>query len=700
MAASPFAAVPLTPAGHFRVNAHAATFHLLAHLQELAAAGALDLDETFARHPFLTGYLDGMCPYLPKDLHWAQGPAWWAENLRAWERAATVHLPLAALDATGLGLRERHALVLAGLVEEDSRFGSVFAEIQRPIEPRRPTLQTLAAILGDDVDPWSVHAALTSRGLVETVIGGGPRSEDVVTVPAELWAVLRGTPQEQPLPWGEVLDRDELDGAEDLLVPDGLRHQVDALVSRLGASGGRGAPRAVLVRGAHGSGRRRVLGALARGLGRGALFVDADHLDDARWARLGALCTALGALPVVRYALLPGQAVAVPAVPGLVGVLGLAVGSEGGLTGRVAEAAIRLDVPRPGPRERRAHWLAHLPRVREDDLDGVVDRHLLPGGQIRRAARRAREIADLDGRGDVVAGDVGRACAELGRERLDVLAQRLDPPGGTTRLVCDEASELQLLALELRCRHRERVLGTVGPGFGGTTGTGVRALLTGPSGTGKTLACRLLAAQLGMDLYRVDLAAVIDKYVGETEKNLHRILSAAEELDVVLLVDEGDSLLGNRTEVRSANDRFANLETNYLLQRLETYQGIVLVTTNAAEGIDPAFQRRMDVVLTLVEPGPMQRWELWQLHLPADHRVSPGHLDEVAARAEMTGGQIRNAAMQATFLALDDGHVVDDRLLDLAVAVEYGKAGAVSPFQRTLGEQRRRRSEAFLEALP
>ena len=132
----------------------------------------------------------------------------------------------------------------------------------------------------------------------------------------------------------------------------------------------------------------------------------------------------------------------------------------------------------------------------------------------------------------------------------------------------------------------------------------MRALLTGPSGTGKTLACRLLAAELDKDLYRVDLAAVVDKYVGETEKNLDRILSTAEELDVVLLIDEGDSLLGNRTEVRTANDRFANLETNYLLQRLESYQGIVVVTTNAPDRIDPAFQRRMDVVLQLVEPGP------------------------------------------------------------------------------------------------
>ena len=144
----------------------------------------------------------------------------------------------------------------------------------------------------------------------------------------------------------------------------------------------------------------------------------------------------------------------------------------------------------------------------------------------------------------------------------------------------------------------------------------MRALFSGSSGTGKTLATRILAGELGMDLYRVDLASVINKYIGETEKNLHRVLSRAEELDVILLLDEGDALLGSRTDVKSSNDRYANLETNYLLQRLESYQGIVLVTTNAGQNIDSAFQRRMDVVVDFVPPGADERWGIWQLHLP------------------------------------------------------------------------------------
>ena len=148
---------------------------------------------------------------------------------------------------------------------------------------------------------------------------------------------------------------------------------------------------------------------------------------------------------------------------------------------------------------------------------------------------------------------------------------------------------------------------------------GVRALFSGPSGTGKTLAARLLASALQMDLYRLDLSAVVNKYIGETEKNLNQIFARAEELDVILLLDEGDALLTQRTEVSNANDRYANLETNYLLQRLKSFEGILIVTTNAGDRIDSAFQRRMDVVISFPPPDATERWVIWQLHLPVTH---------------------------------------------------------------------------------
>jgi SpoVK/Ycf46/Vps4 family AAA+-type ATPase len=187
-----------------------------------------------------------------------------------------------------------------------------------------------------------------------------------------------------------------------------------------------------------------------------------------------------------------------------------------------------------------------------------------------------------------------------------------------------------------------------------------------------------------MDLYRVDLSAVVNKYIGETEKTLNLVLSRAEELDVILLLDEGDALLTQRTGVQSSNDRYANLETNFLLQRLEaeSFDGILLVTTNAAERIDTAFQRRMDVVINFSPPSPPERWAIWQLHLPRAHRVDFGLLEEAAARCVMTGGQIKNAALHASLLALEDGGIVTSAMVEAAIEREYRKAGGVCPLRR------------------
>jgi SpoVK/Ycf46/Vps4 family AAA+-type ATPase len=182
-------------------------------------------------------------------------------------------------------------------------------------------------------------------------------------------------------------------------------------------------------------------------------------------------------------------------------------------------------------------------------------------------------------------------------------------------------------------------------------------------------------------LYRLDLSSVVNKYIGETEKNLSQVFARAEELDVILLLDEGDALLTQRTSVHTSNDRYANLETNFLLQRLESFEGILIVTTNAGERIDSAFQRRMDVVIDFHPPDAEERWVIWQLHLPPTHAIEPRVMQEVAARCSMTGGQIRNAVLHASLLALNNGGVIQNEYLVEAVQREYRKIGAVCPLR-------------------
>jgi SpoVK/Ycf46/Vps4 family AAA+-type ATPase len=255
-------------------------------------------------------------------------------------------------------------------------------------------------------------------------------------------------------------------------------------------------------------------------------------------------------------------------------------------------------------------------------------------------------------------------------------------------MAAPEETIAELRSLESRCRHRERLRDQAGSALGGSLNCGVRALFSGPSGTGKTMAARLLSAALGMDLYRVDLSTVVNKYIGETEKNLNQVFSRAEELDVILLLDEGDALLTNRTSVQTSNDRYANLETNFLLQRVEAFEGILLVTTNAAGRIDSAFQRRMDVVVDFRAPEPNERWLIWQIHLPPDHHVDARWLEDVSLRCVLTGGQIRNAALHASLLSLANGGRIDTALAEEAVRREYRKTGAVCPLRRIVAPLR------------
>jgi SpoVK/Ycf46/Vps4 family AAA+-type ATPase len=334
----------------------------------------------------------------------------------------------------------------------------------------------------------------------------------------------------------------------------------------------------------------------------------------------------------------------------------------------------------PAPRERERVWRESLVTALVDDLATLVGRYHLPTGYIRRTGALAVAHAELEGRGAVTRADIAEAARSLNRQQLDTLATRVEARGAWGGLVVNEVTAAKLHELEQRCVHREDLLDRLGPAFG-STNRGVRALFTGSSGTGKTLAATILASVLGMDLYRVDLSAVVNKYIGETEKNLNKVLSRAEELDVVLLLDEGDSLLGNRTDVKSANDRYANLETNYLLQRLESYQGIVVVTTNANQLIDRAFQRRIDVVVTFVPPGTAERHAIWEMHLPRDHEVDRPFLTDVAQRCALSGGQIRNAALSATLLAMTPASAVTNRHLLEAIESEYRKAGALCPLR-------------------
>jgi SpoVK/Ycf46/Vps4 family AAA+-type ATPase len=337
----------------------------------------------------------------------------------------------------------------------------------------------------------------------------------------------------------------------------------------------------------------------------------------------------------------------------------------------------------PALDQRRALWRRSLP-AHDGDADTLARHFRMTSGNIRAASGLARSYALLEGRPHISPADVRLAGRTMHRE-METLATLIPTSGGWESIGASYETLGELRNLAARCRNREQLRHHVGATLGDQLNCGVRALFAGPSGTGKTMAAKILASTLQMDLYRLDLASVVNKYIGETEKSLHQLFSRAEELDVVLLIDEGDALLTNRTAVQTSNDRYANLETNFLLQRLESFEGILIITTNAANRIDSAFQRRMDVVVEFRMPDPHERWTIWQLHLPLEHDVEYEWLQDVAVRCEMSGGQIRNAVLHASLLALDEQRRVSTGDIACAVHREYRKSGAVCPLPGTMG---------------
>jgi hypothetical protein len=264
------------------------------------------------------------------------------------------------------------------------------------------------------------------------------------------------------------------------------------------------------------------------------------------------------------------------------------------------------------------------------------------------------------------------ACRINARARLDDLAQRIEPVAEWDDLVLP-AFQLQTLRdIAAQSRHRTRVYETWGFASKGARGLGISALFAGASGTGKTMAAEVLARELRLDLYRIDLSQVVSKYIGETEKNLRRVFNAAELGGAILLFDEADALFGKRSEVKDSHDRYANIEISYLLQRMETYRGLAIMTTNMKSVLDVSFLRRIRFIVQFPFPDAALRAEIWRRIFPAWTPVENLDIDKLA-RLNVAGGNIRNIALSAAFLAAEAGEPVRMRHLLRAARGEYTK---------------------------
>lgn len=632
-------------------NNHARLFFFGAVLAWLAPAlrKAGSPDALFAHHPFLQDYLDQID--RPELEGLALETCWhaWHEATDAWAGAQT-GLPIRRLQTTLMLDDAAIGLVFQiGLIEDDPRFAALAADLQDGAA--RPAWGWLAAC-HPTMEPDAVRErlqALLNAGLLHAE-QQGPRAAWTLSVPLAAWDALCAR------------------RVEDTTLRLRPREAVQPLAA-LCAPDATGAPWPLALRGLPGSGRMTLAAALAAHSGRACLSMRATAAtttSELASARCIALLSDAALILDARRQLPESLALVAPLAD--ICLLPLA-------GGELPPQVTVIRITPPGP-QARAEMLQRAWRAagHGDSPDALAAPHRLPAGIWQRLITRA--LTQAEPTQALAAMLAGRSDATLA-----ALAEALPGSGDWAELALPPRAADEMRWLELRCRQRERLAEGVGDALAAGLTAGVRALFKGPSGTGKTAAARILAAQLGKPAFRIDLARTVSKYIGETEANLARIFEAAEAIDAVLLLDEGDALMAGRTGVSNANDRYANLETNFLLQAVERFHGILLVTTNSAERIDSAFLRRIDVTIDFPAPDAAVRERILAIHLPRDHAVPPEALSRFAARCAFAGGQWRNVVLHAALLALEAGKPIDAAALEAAIRREYRKSGQVCPLR-------------------
>jgi hypothetical protein len=622
-----------------------------------------------------------------------------ASRVVEWDDAevlSKLELEAAELESGGVTIRLRALAQRAGLdhldvdlllialaPDLDTRFERLYGYLNDDVSRRRASVALAIELAG--VSTWSADARsrlspdgpLVGAGLVIVDDSERPTLSRAVRVPDRVAAHLLGD--------------DRPDAALSHLLIHPAAHPMDSLTSALSTVVA-GGVELIYLREKAGSSAAGVAGEALRAAGRAPTVLDLAHLgagDDlaqvASLARREALLSGGGVVfgPIDTLVERPGGTVSAltgsdpSPIVGLAPVPLILFGRVGWDPSWSRRVPLSIDVA-PGPaRERVDLWRHRLgpdapPGLGESDLG---EQFLLSSDQVDRAV----QAAGLQARLDQVPINVdhlrigARAQNGAGLERL---ARRITPGVSWDDLVLAPTTGTALRDLAARARRRSQVLDEWGMRPGGGRGRGITVLFAGDSGTGKTMSAEVVAGDLGLELYTVNLATVVDKYVGETEKNLERIFTEADGVNAVLLFDEADAIFGKRSEVKDANDRYANIEVAYLLQRMETFDGIAILATNLRANVDEAFSRRLDLIVDFPTPDVDLRRALWERCLGSGvPRADDLDLDFCAGAFELSGGNIRSIALTAAYSASHYGRPVTMEDLITAIGQEYRKLG-------------------------
>jgi AAA+ superfamily predicted ATPase len=602
----------------------------------------------------------------------------------------------------GLSTFDLDLLLLALAPEIDRRYERIYAFLQDHVARRRPTVDLALSLLCRDAADrlerrahFDPEAPLIRYGILQLV----PESSSADSLLAQSLQLDQGITR-------FLLNQEGLDprlvgfcqlvegsprAAEIPLLPDAGQR----LIAQVSNAWEHGRPLRLYFHGPSGSGKTRTAAALAGYLGVPLLVVDLAQILNSDSAFIAAVRQAL--LFVWFYDTLlclnnldalraDGSATRLSTLLDLLaedGGIAILTGAQPWSPTPDRPLGL-LSVPFPplDTAARREFWQSALAirgsLLSSEDLDAVSTCFRLRPAQIEEAAAVAAASAPSNAAGSPVLSREAVFAAARAQSEMDAgaLAHKVPALYTWADIVLPEDSLAQLREICSRVAHAGLVLGEWGFDRKLSLGKGVSALFSGPSGTGKTMAAEIIANELGLDLYRIDLAGVVSKYIGETEKNLDRVFSAAEDTNAILFFDEADALFGKRSEVRDSHDRYANIEISYLLQKMEAYQGLAILATNLRQNLDEAFLRRLAFTIHFPFPDEASRLRIWQGIWPeATPRAAALDLSGVARRFKLSGGQIKNAALAAAFQAAGSGGTVTQAHLLHAVRREFQKLG-------------------------
>jgi ATP-dependent 26S proteasome regulatory subunit len=616
---------------------------------------------------------------------------------------AGVRLTLPELGRTfGLSGLELAAVVICLAPELRRKYDRLFAYLQDDITRQRPSADLVLELLcRTERERWTARAVfadgapLSRFGILRPVAdphspSGSSGLARFLALDPQITEFLLGTARLDARLSGHARLYLTADGPE----PD------PALTGQVVRLAGHHLPGPVVfhVHGAAGTGKAALARHCAHRLGLPLVSVDATSL------RAATEPEALLRL-AFREGLLHGAAVHVAEVDALredtarplLAALTSALSDHSGpvfLTGetdwQVSAGAIPIAVPLPDLPRGTALWRECLAGLTPDAgawAEDLAGRYRLPAARIPAAVRLAQDnrVMAQEG-GPLRLDDVSAACRQQSGRTLGGVAVKIAPRVSFDDLVLPADRVALLREIRDQFDHRHEVLGGWGFGAKLSRGTGISALFSGPPGTGKTMAAEVLAGDLGLDLYQVDLSRVVSKYIGETEKNLSRVFDEARTGNAILFFDEADALFGKRTEVSDAHDRYANIETSYLLQKMDEYDGVVILASNLRQNMDDAFTRRLRFVVEFPFPEPDSRLRIWRTVFPAAAPLSSDvDFAELAERFALSGGNIRNIALHAAFSAAAEKDEITRGHVLRGARREFEKMGKVWPEPATAG---------------